>query len=1294
MRRGGFRIILPLFWVFVLLLPLAATAQPTPGYYYIRNNKTSSYYLNESSTNYNNSAATPYVKLLTSGAVASAVWELRDAGGGFYYIIHHSSGKYIVRNGAAGEANAVHLETTATPGDDAKFCFPIVSSGVYAIVPYAYYGHPSTENISFNPHGGFSYNIGFWSYNTDRASRWQIEPVYSPLPELDIVFSDGTCSITCSEAGVSIYYTADGSTPTAESTPYSGPFVVADNVFVIKAIGYKTDRNPTPVATLNIVRTISSLSQIASAEGVYRLTADVSDAVPAAYRNFSGRLDGDGHTVSGLSEPLFATLSDDARVCNLNLSGVSIAGSGNTGAVAGSASGTARIYNVGILDGEVSSAGGYCGGIVGLLDGSARVVNCFSFANVTGGTSVGGIVGYNNVASTAANLRTMVMNCMFYGNVSGTTVSPVYGGQIINNNSATGLNNFNYYSAEDFTSTVDVYNCALGAEKRFLQRFEFYRQILNSNRELAAWYVFGTAADARTLMYKWVLDKAVAPYPILKPQGKYTSIINYDATAGEQLGTLSVTISDVGSNAPTGATIGTSSLTLLRTGKDPDNYNFNYDKVQLPYYNDVGTGNYTDNKVVTGWEITAQTGGTAGTFTTGTDAPAYNFADRNCTQKDIYSVTGRVFSQGAYFDVPEGVTAITIRPHWAKAAYLSDPNYDKTYTSGYAATDITAMGTRYNNNNNYDINGSSQKVYTTMAGAINALARPDGSSVYDYAVVLVGNYHQYYNNNSIANNANGFTIMSADLDGDNEPDNCFIYQHTNRLNVSPIRFDFICWPGIGMAQKPSDSGRMPNIGIFQPRGWFELTNTCIAQFFEVEYDFKDKANAPLILLGGVVEQIVSTHDASTSWTNHTQYIHIGSNVWFKQFSNGVHSDVKHFTSHHPISVTGGDYDGFYLSGMFRPDATVSADNAECYISGGRFDELAGAGQQQINGNVSWQISYADIQNFYGGGINDAKPITGSINVDIRNSNVEVYCGGPKFGDMTSGQVVVTNATDCTFGRYFGAGYGGTSYNRVRHVDNIDHPNYDFNDWVSVNYGRQYSSANSGIATSYEYELFAYAGFGDDNNVGRFYVNYASLSLATTYSVTSTLTGCTVLEDFYGGGNLGKVNGNTNSTLTDCIVKGNVFGAGFSAAAPTVDVMPLTDFVTEPYYDGNSGFYTKGEFPAAVTYTWKQVGSVGVGTEFDDSGGEHYIHTTVDMASLGTVAGNSTLTVTGSSQVGTILPDGSLKAGTGNVYGGGNEGVLQGNSRVVVSGSTVVNGNVYGGGNLGQVGGNTEVVIRD
>ena len=136
--------------------------------------------------------------------------------------------------------------------------------------------------------------------------------------------------------------------------------------------------------------------------------------------------------------------------------------------------------------------------------------------NVSGGSDVGGIVGYNNVSgSSATNVTTMVMNCMFYGNATGTNISPIYGGYIINNSGNTGLNNFNYYSFKDFTSTVteNKYNCGLGAEERFLTRFEFYRHILNSNRELAAWYVTGSTdfTGSRSEMGKWVLDKSVAP---------------------------------------------------------------------------------------------------------------------------------------------------------------------------------------------------------------------------------------------------------------------------------------------------------------------------------------------------------------------------------------------------------------------------------------------------------------------------------------------------------------------------------------------------------------------------------------------------------------------------------------------------------------------------------------------------------------------------------------------------------------------------------------------------------------
>ena len=104
----------------------------------------------------------------------------------------------------------------------------------------------------------------------------------------------------------------------------------------------------------------------------------------------------------------------------------------------------------------------------------------------------------------------------------------------------------------------------------------------------------------------------------MKAPGKYSSIINYDAdhapdsasvgrNHGGKLGkTLIVHIAGVGSNAPTGAKIlRRGPITLQRTDKDFDRFNFNYDKVQLPYYNDVGTGNYTGNKVVTGWKITS-----------------------------------------------------------------------------------------------------------------------------------------------------------------------------------------------------------------------------------------------------------------------------------------------------------------------------------------------------------------------------------------------------------------------------------------------------------------------------------------------------------------------------------------------------------------------------------------------------------------------------------------------------------------------------------------------------------------
>ena len=82
------------------------------------------------------------------------------------------------------------------------------------------------------------------------------------------------------------------------------------------------------------------------------------------------------------------------------------------GAIAGTAKGYSRIYNCGILPNSpdfpagthpsVTTTGACAGGIVGKLEDDSRVINCYSYADVSAATTAAGIVGNNAVASTAA----------------------------------------------------------------------------------------------------------------------------------------------------------------------------------------------------------------------------------------------------------------------------------------------------------------------------------------------------------------------------------------------------------------------------------------------------------------------------------------------------------------------------------------------------------------------------------------------------------------------------------------------------------------------------------------------------------------------------------------------------------------------------------------------------------------------------------------------------------------------------------------------------------------------------
>lgn len=1128
---------------------------------------------------------------------------------------------------------------------------------------------------------------------------------------------------------------------------------------------------------------ITALSQITDPDGHYVITQDITGGTPGV-ATFNGTLEANinsttkmPYKITGLSAPLFTTLTGTVK--NLVLEDVSISQSGMVGSIACTANGAARIYNVGILSGSVGSTGtsktnnsnDCCGGLVGELDGTARVINCYSYADITDGNYVGGIVGYNKVATASNNLGTMVFACMFYGDIDYDTgksrkIAPIYNGTEIVNKDANGVSNFCYFRLEaPYVKPTNVtYNGTLGAEDRFLKRFEFYRHLLNSHRELAGWWATGTYSSSE--MLKWVLEPSQldgdTPYPILKASKdqnsnviQYPSVVNIDAknateqterNKGGKLGELSVTI-QMGSGGavygpPTGAEIieSESSLTLNITDKDPDHYNFNYYKVQLPYYNDVGTKNYNGNRVVTGWKIVSITGGTEGTYSTGEDvtytdgvltATPYNFADRNCTNKDLYGKSGRVFNQGAYWDVPYGVTAITIEPYWAKCVYLADAYADVVYNQAMGTANnvpYVGDGQKYTNRNSYTIAGESQRVFTSKGDAIatsnyglfQGVSGSGSHTVYDYAVVLVGNYHFY--GSLDADKSKPYTVTSIDLDGDNEPDYSYILRFDSRRAVHPVRVDFINIPGLGMAQKSTGGKGTYNFGIMQPLYWFESTNTSLFRVTQFEYDNKSRIAAPYILQGGVMEQWVNGQ--SGNHANKTTYFHVGGNVWFKEFHRGTHQDQNYDANHSPVSVTGGDFDQFHLTGLYRADANICDDNAECYITGGRFGVVAGTGMDGLGtsdgkGNITWIIDNADIEEFYAGSFNADKPAIGNFHTIVNGGHIDLFCGGPKFGDMSSGKTVTTTATGCTFGTFFGAGYGGNSYSRLAPTNQSSVTNIDWNTWVRGQYTQTYNSTYGGVSTQFSYQFIPMS--GNTNNVARIFVDFVKFSLATTHNVTSTLTDCTITGNFYGGGRLGKVDGDVKSTLDGCTVRGNVFGAGFSATLPDV-VVDAIGFDVEPYYYEALGTYRTGvkynvddpqkdeetgaDLYAPTTYTWVQGAP---DSHVDINKTDHTLSTpeNLDKSNLGSVSGNVTLTLKGNTTVGTLEGEAStLKEGTGNVYGGGDQSYVyneddtkpnkgeetKASTIVNLQGNTIVYGNVFGGGNNGKVSGNTTVNI--
>ncbi len=1155
-------------------------------------------------------------------------------------------------------------------------------------------------------------------------------------------------------AGASIYYTLDDTEASPSATPYSGSFDLG-SATAVRAVATKPGYYRSSEAVLAPPLTVHNSSEMTEMNRSYILADDftLTASIGTSDNPFSGTIDGQLNTLN-LSYPLVA-YADGATIRNVMLSGVSISSSDESvGAIAGVAKGYSRIYNCGILPNDatfpegthpsVSTTGSCAGGIVGSLEDDSRVINCFSYADVSASSIAAGIVGRNTVASNAAvtddgkyaNLRTAVVNCMFYGNVSAATVYPVYGGMMISNAGASAINNYNYYSVGcefSFSEKFGGYNCSWPVKTEYLTRYEFIRSQLNSNRELCGWWVGAPSAPSSmttaevqavpkdaSLMAKWVLDPAVAPYPVLKPFGYYPSPVNIDADAswretanewkGKKLGTLHVTV-NAGAHGS-----GSTSLDIPITDMDTLHADYCYRKIQLPYYNAVfgnpdGTtwaekygGNYTDY-AVTGWDITDPRDDNEVSLVEDWQ-DGYNFADRNCTDKD----TKRTFAQGGYYYVPNGVTSITITAHWGKAIYLGngDNYYDRVdfkHDNNKPGTAFTPAGTRS------ATLGNGKTVQTGKIATV-AAGFTSGETVCDNALVLVGN-HQYCTGGEDVNPSQGFTIMSADFDFDNEPDYCLDWQlgvGTTRQSICPIRFDFLPVVEIGLGLKKDGSTQYYSLGCYRPLGHFEVTETALIRFGQFEFSNKNrKIEAPIILNGGIYDQYTkgTNGNAFSGPDDPITYIIIGGNVYLPTFSPGAHvnTNAAFRTRHCAVNVIGGRIDNLYLTGNYNDGVTPNKDNPHCYIDGGRFKQVAAAGKEGIDGNVTFKINHAAIWEFYGGGTLADKRVTGSIDVTINDSRVDKYCGGPKFGDMYDGKTVTTSATGTTFGVYYGGGNGGTSYVQYDKTDGEQTVSDKFN-WngtgkLSGYTPGKYRDETTGYMADYDLTITNVStGTNSNKAIYRSYFYAAQFSATNTGSITNTLKDCTVLTDFYGGGNLGGVIGDVTSTLKgETKVLGSAFGAGFSASIPEVTIREKDK--TPPSIDVNTGIITPQGEATSNTYTWTNETSLGGKTLSTGNpavtgvGGKNYFYTEKSLVNLGAVTGNVTLTVEGNTTVeGKVYDaDGNVVSGeVGGIFGGGNESTVTGNTTVTLQGNADVRGSVYGGGNKGKVSGSATVNI--
>ncbi len=159
----------------------------------------------------------------------------------------------------------------------------------------------------------------------------------------------------------------------------------------VQVLGMNMQEKTVTPRALRVITTAEELLAIEEG-GSYQLGADIAfENGNTIISSFSGYLDGNGHTISGITTALFDTLSGE--VINLTLAGSAT----SRAALSLNVTSDLKLYNI-VNNCSVSTTSSSVGGFIGHIDASGKditveIENCINNSNIEGRSDVGGFVG-------------------------------------------------------------------------------------------------------------------------------------------------------------------------------------------------------------------------------------------------------------------------------------------------------------------------------------------------------------------------------------------------------------------------------------------------------------------------------------------------------------------------------------------------------------------------------------------------------------------------------------------------------------------------------------------------------------------------------------------------------------------------------------------------------------------------------------------------------------------------------------------------------------------------------------